>query len=48
MDLKTIVNQSIFGYEIRRNVSFTLLLHMLLFMDTKCGDVVSIENLGER
>jgi hypothetical protein len=33
MDLKTIINQAIFGFEIRGNSSLRLLLHLLFFMD---------------
>jgi hypothetical protein len=48
MDLKTIVNQLIFGVEIRRNSSLRLLLYMLFFMDVKSGAGVSLVNPGER
>jgi hypothetical protein len=48
MDLKTIVNQSVFGYGIRRNSSLRLLLLLLFFMDVKSEEVVSLVNHGER
>jgi hypothetical protein len=44
MGLKTIVNQSIFGYGIRKKTFLRLLLHMLVFMDVKSRDVVSLVN----
>jgi hypothetical protein len=47
MGLKTIVNQSIFGYGIRKKKKLRLLLLMLFGMDVKFGDVVSLENHGE-
>jgi hypothetical protein len=48
MDLKTIVNQLIFGVWIRRNSSLRLLLHLLFFMDVNYGVVVSLVNPGKR
>jgi hypothetical protein len=48
MGLKTIVNQPIFGFGIRRNSSLSLLLRLSFFMDVKSGDVVSLVNPGER
>jgi len=48
MGLKTIVNQPIFGYGIRKNSSLRLLLILLFYMDAKFGDTVSLENRGER
>jgi hypothetical protein len=47
MDLKTILNQTIVGYGIRRNSSLRLLLCMLLYMDAKSGDAVSLVNPRE-
>ena len=47
MGLKTIVNQSIFGYGIRKKTFLRFLLHMLFGMDVKFGDGVSLENHGE-
>jgi hypothetical protein len=46
MGLKTIVNQLIFGFGIRRKSSLRLLLHILFFMDVKSGAVVSLVNPG--
>jgi hypothetical protein len=48
MGLKTIVNQSIFGYGIRRNSSLRFFLRLLFYMDANSGDAVSLMNLGER
>jgi hypothetical protein len=48
MGLKTIVNQLIFGFGIRRNSSLRLLLHLLFFMDVKSGVVLCLVNPGER
>jgi hypothetical protein len=48
MGLKTIVNQLMFGFGIRRNSSLRLMLHLLFFMDVKFGVVVSLVNPGER
>jgi hypothetical protein len=47
MGLKTIVNQLIFGFGIRRNSSLRLLLGLSFFMDVKPGDVVFLVNPGE-
>ena len=46
MGLKTIVIQSIFGFELRRNSYLRLSLHLLFFMDVKCMVVVSLVNHG--
>jgi hypothetical protein len=48
MGLKTIVNQWTFGFGIRKHVSFTLSSLYFSYMDVNFGDVVSLENLGER
>jgi hypothetical protein len=48
MGLKTIVNQWIFGYGIRKNSSLRLSLLLLFYMDVKFGDAVSLESHGER
>jgi hypothetical protein len=48
MGLKTIVNQMNFGVGIRRNSYLRLLLHLLFFMDVKCGAIVNIVNPRER
>jgi hypothetical protein len=48
MGLKTIVNQLIFGFGIRRNSFLRLLLHLIFFMDVKSGVVVSLVNPEER
>jgi hypothetical protein len=48
MGLKTIVNQQTFGYGIRKNSSLRLSSLLLFYMDVKFGDVVSLENHGER
>jgi hypothetical protein len=48
MGLKILVNQLIFGVEIRRNSSLREFLHLLFFMDVNSGVVVSLVNTGER
>jgi hypothetical protein len=47
MGLKTIVNQSIFGFGTRRNSSLRLYLHLLFFMDLKTEATVSLVNPRE-
>jgi hypothetical protein len=48
MGLKTIVNELLFGFGIRRNFSLRLLLHPLFLMGVKSGAVVSVMNTRER
>jgi hypothetical protein len=48
MGLKTIVNQRIFGYGIRKDSSLRLSLLLLFYKDVNFGDVVSLESHGEK
>jgi hypothetical protein len=45
MGFKTIVNQSNFGYGIRKKSSLRLLLIISFYMDVKFGDAVSLDNV---